>query len=52
MTKYHTTKPKVPLEAAQLKSAPAPKSRLSTQTRKVLQKHYRTKYGVGGRGGR
>lgn len=32
--------------------APAANPRLSAQTRKVLSKHYRTKYGVRSRGGR
>jgi len=52
MTKRHTTKLRAPLAAAQLKQTPAPESRLSAQTRKVLLKHYRTKYGVRSRGGR
>jgi hypothetical protein len=33
-------------------SAAAANPRLSAQTRKILLKHYRTKYGVRSRGGR
>ena len=40
-------------EAAQSKQPPAPNPHLYAQTRKILSKHYRTKYGMRqGRGGR
>jgi len=41
-----------PLTEATQPTHPALNPRLSAQTRKVLLKHYRTKYGVRSRGGR
>ena len=41
-----------PLTEAAQPTHPGLNPRLSAQTRKILQKHYRTKYGVRSRGGR